>query len=260
MEFAASTFQTGLMASVVAGFGATAVGALPVFLMNGMRERINNLLLSFAAGIMLAATVFSLLLPAVESARGLVADPLHAVLGVAAALLVGGITMTLAHRLLPHEHFLKGREGTDAHRISRIWLFVLAIAIHNLPEGLAVGVGAAGSNPQDAMAVTLGIAIQNLPEGLSVAVALLGLGYSRLFSFLIAAGTGLLEVLGGGIGAATIATGAVVLPWALGFAAGAMLFVVSDEIIPETHRPGMAEGATAALFVGFALMMVLDLA
>lgn len=259
MEFELSTFSTGLLASVVAGFGATAAGALPVFLLNGMQERLNNLLLSFAAGIMLAATVFSLLLPGIEAARETLADTRFAVLGVVAALFAGGLAMTLVHRTLPHEHFQKGLEGVDPGRLSRIWLFVVAIAIHNFPEGLAVGVGASGGNAKDALAVTLGIGIQNLPEGLSVAVALLGLGYTRLFAFLVAAGTGLLEVLGGGFGAAAIAIGAGLLPWALGFAAGAMLFVVSDEIIPETHRPGLAGGATAALFVGFALMMVLDL-
>lgn len=253
-----SAFANGVAAAAIAGTGATALGALPVFLFRSMSPRLNNLLLAFAAGIMLAATVFSLLIPALDEAKRVLPDGIWPGLSVIAALFVGGGTIALVHGLLPHEHFEKGREGVEPGRMSRIWLFVVAIAIHNFPEGLSVGVGAASDDPKTAFGVTLGIGLQNLPEGLSVAVALLGLGYSRTFAFLVAAGTGVLELLGGIAGAGAVAMGPAILPWALAFAAGAMLFVVSDEIIPETHRAGFAEGATAALFAGFGVMMLLD--
>ncbi len=256
--FEMSAFANGVLAAAIAGSGATALGALPVFLLRGMSAKANNLLLAFAAGVMLAATVFSLLIPALDAARHSLPDGPWAGLSVIAALFAGGGAIALIHALLPHEHFEKGPEGVDPGRVSRIWLFVIAIAIHNFPEGLSVGVGAASQDPQAALGIMLGIGLQNLPEGLSVAVALTGLGYSRLFGFLVAAGTGLLELLGGIAGAGAVAVGPAILPWALAFAAGAMLFVVSDEIIPETHRPGFAEGATAALFAGFGVMMLLD--
>lgn len=256
--FEMSAFASGVLASAIAGFGATTLGAAPVFLFRKLTARVNNLLLAFAAGVMLAATVFSLLLPALDEARQALPEGPWAALSVILALFAGGGAIAFVHGLLPHEHFTKGREGVEPARMSRIWLFVVAIAIHNFPEGLSVGVGAASDNSQAAFGVTLGIALQNLPEGLSVAVALIGLGYARSFAFLVAAGTGLLELLGGVCGAGAVAVGPAILPWALAFAAGAMLFVVSDEIIPETHRSGFAEGATAALFAGFAVMMFLD--
>lgn len=257
---AENRFLAGVIASVVAGAGATTLGAVPVFLLSGMRPRLNNALLSFAAGVMLAATVFSLLLPALDLAETRLQSRVPATLGVIAALCTGAVALALAHRVLPHEHFTKGREGQEGGRLARIWLFVIAIALHNFPEGLSVGVGAASGDTRAGLGVMVGIGLQNLPEGLSVAVALLSQGYRRLFAFAIATLTGVVEIFGGIVGAGAVVLAAGLLPWALAFAAGAMLFVISDEIIPETHRPGFAEGATAALFAGFGLMMFLDAA
>ena len=254
-----SPFMLGVLASAVAGFGATALGALPVFVMRTMRDTTQNLMLAFAAGVMLAATFFSLLVPALEHAAlgGMARSP--AAIGVIVALLLGAVTMHVAHRFAPHEHFgPKGRENADTSRLARVWLFVIAIALHNFPEGLAVGVGAASGDIASGLGVTLGIGLQNLPEGLAVAIALRGQGYDRRHAFAVAALTGLLEPLGGIVGAGALAVSAGLLPWALAFAAGAMLFIISSEVIPETHRHGVERGATTALFGGFVVMLYLD--
>lgn len=250
----------GVLASVVAGFGATTLGAAPVLFLGNMKDSTRNLMLAFAAGIMLAATFFSLLLPALDQAEKTL-SPSHAALGVIVALLVGALTMHLAHNLAPHEHFgMKGREGADASRLARVWLFVIAIALHNFPEGLAVGIGAASGDLSSGLGVTFGIGLQNLPEGLAVAVALRGEGYTRKAAFMVAALTGALEPLGGVVGAGALAISGGLLPWALAFAAGAMLFIISSEVIPETHRHGVERGATSALFGGFVVMLYLDVA
>jgi ZIP family zinc transporter len=255
-----SPFMLGVLASVVAGFGATTLGAAPVLFMGNMKDSTRNLLLAFAAGIMLAATFFSLLLPALDQA-GKTLSPSSAALGVIVALLIGALTMHLAHSLAPHEHFgMKGREGADASRLARVWLFVIAIALHNFPEGLAVGIGAASGDLSSGLGVTFGIGLQNLPEGLAVAVALRGEGYTRMAAFMVAALTGALEPLGGIVGAGALAISGGLLPWALAFAAGAMLFIISSEVIPETHRHGVERGATSALFGGFVVMLYLDVA
>lgn len=256
-----SPFLLGVLASVVAGFLATTLGAVPVFFLRTMRDATQNLMLAFAAGVMLAATFFSLLLPALDQAEAGLGSRSHAAFAVIAALLTGAVIMHLAHRYAPHEHFgEKGREGIDAGRLARVWLFVIAIALHNFPEGLAVGIGAASGDLGSGLGVTLGIGLQNLPEGLAVAVALRGQGYDRSHAFLIAALTGALEPLGGIVGAGALAISAGLLPWALAFAAGAMLFIISSEVIPETHRHGVERGATTALFGGFVVMLYLDVA
>ena len=169
----------------------------------------------------------------------------------------------LMDRLLPHEHFIKGREGLDpqgARKLQRTWLFVFAIALHNLPEGLAIGVGYAGNDGLRANALATGIAIQDVPEGLVVAVALLAAGYKRSFAVALGMASGLVEPLGVVLGAVIVSGSAALLPWGLGFAAGAMLFVISHEIIPESHRKGHEAFATGGLMLGFVLMMVLDTA
>ena len=163
-------------------------------------------------------------------------------------------------RLLPHEHFIKGREGIEAHRLRRTWLFVFAITLHNLPEGLAIGVGYAGNDPVRGTALATGIAIQDIPEGLVVAVALIAAGYKRSFAVALGMLSGLVEPVGAVLGAAVVGWSAAMLPWGLGFAAGAMLFVISHEIIPESHRKGHEVYATCGLMLGFVLMMLLDTA
>jgi ZIP family zinc transporter len=158
---------------------------------------------------------------------------------------------------MPHEHFPTGREGPDKTKLRRVWLFVIAITPHNLPEGLAVGVAFGGGQLEGAK-LAIAIGLQNAPEGLSVAVALTSIGYTRLRALLIATATGLIEAAGGLAGVGIVAVSQPLLPWGLGFAAGAMLFVISNEIIPETHRSGHETAATAGLMIGVVVMTFLD--
>lgn len=255
----AHPFATGVSASILAGLVLTSLGALPVFVLGTLRETTQNVMLAFAAGVMLAATFFSLLLPALDEAESGVGSRGFAVSGVIVALLFGALVMHLAHQYAPHEHFgPKGRENADASRLRRVWLFVIAIALHNFPEGLAVGVAAGSGDLADGLGVTLGIGLQNMPEGLAVAVALRSQGYGAGHAFRIAMLSGALEPLGGLFGAGALAISGALLPWALAFAAGAMLFIISSEVIPETHRQGTERGATSALFGGFVVMLFLD--
>ena len=230
---------------------ATAVGAVPaVFFPAAVPRRAENTMLGFAAGVMLAATVFSLIAPALE-----IGGPAIAAAGVAA----GALLLHLADRFLPHEHFYIGREGADVG-LRGIWLFVIAIALHNMPEGLAVGVAYGSGSASDGNVLALAIGLQNIPEGLAVALALMRAGYSRRTAFMWAALTGLVEPPAGYIGYAMVGLMRPLLPWGLAFAGGAMLFVISDEIIPETHSEGRERWATAGLIAGFVVMMVLDTA
>lgn len=244
---------------------ATALGTVPVMFSQRMSDRTQDTLFGFGAGVMLAACAFSLILPGMAAVReqALWGGSAFAAAGiVGAAILLGASAMMGIDRLLPHEHFIKGREGMDldnARKLRRTWLFVFAIALHNFPEGLAIGVGYA-SNGLAGNALATGIAIQDIPEGLVVAVALLTAGYRRSTAVLLATLTGLIEPIGAVLGAAVVSTSAGVLPWGLGIAAGAMLFVISHEIIPESHRKGHESFATGGLILGFVLMMVMDTA
>ena len=260
MPFSSDTFSNALIASAVAGFGATTLGAVPALFLRKLNERLNNNLLSFAAGVMLAASIFSLLLPSIANSKARGASTINAVLQSIVFLFVGAFVLWLMNELMPHEHFEKGHDGidVDAGRLRKIWLFVIAIAIHNFPEGLSIGVANATGEFGTSLGATLGIGLQNIPEGLSVAVALHSQGYSKKYAFGVSALTGLVEIFGGLCGVSVLLISAQILPWALAFAGGAMLFIVSDEIIPETHRPGFEKGATFSLFVGFGLMMFLD--
>ncbi|SEJ68293.1 zinc transporter, ZIP family [Variovorax sp. OK212] len=242
---------------------ATALGTLPVLFSQKLPDRVQDTLFGFGAGVMLAASAFSLIIPGLEAARhvGVFGGGSWAAGGViGSAILLGGAVLMLMDHVLPHEHFIKGREGQTARQLRRTWLFVFAIALHNVPEGLAIGVGYAANNGLRADALATGIAIQDVPEGLVVAVALLAAGYSRLFAVLIGMASGLVEPLGAVLGAAVVGHSAMLLPWGLGFAAGAMLFVISHEIIPESHRKGHEAFATGGLMIGFVLMMLLDTA
>lgn len=261
MLFSSDTFTNALIAVTIAGFGATTLGAAPALFLRNLNEKTNNNLLSFAAGVMLAATIFSLLLPSVEIGEKSGTSQIGAVSQSILWLFIGGFTMWLINELVPHKHFgEKGHDGLniDRGRLRKIWLFVIAIGIHNFPEGMAVGVANATGEFGKGLGAALGIGMQNIPEGLSVAVALHSQGYSRKYAFGISALTGLIEIVGGLFGVSVLLISLQILPWALAFAAGAMLFIISDEIIPETHRPGFENGATFSLFVGFGLMMFLD--
>ncbi len=242
---------------------ATALGTLPVLLSQRLSERVQDTLFGFGAGVMLAACAFSLVVPGIEAAKtaGTLGGGAWAAGGVVgAAILLGALVLLGLDRLLPHEHFIKGREGAAARKLRRTWLFVIAIALHNIPEGIAIGVGYAGNEGVRANALALGIAIQDVPEGLVVATALLAAGYRRTFAVGLGVASGVVEPIGAVVGAAVMAWSAALLPWGLGFAAGAMLFVISHEIIPESHRKGHEASATAGLMLGFVLMMVLDTA
>ena len=242
---------------------ATALGTLPVMFSQKLPDRLQDTLFGFGAGVMLAACAFSLIIPGLDAARtvGMFGGGSWAAGGVmGSAILLGGIGLMLLDRVLPHEHFIKGVEGQTAHRLRRTWLFVFAIALHNLPEGLAIGVGYAAGNGLRADALATGIAIQDVPEGLVVAVALLAAGYRRGFAVFIGMVSGVVEPLGAVLGAAVVGHSVLLLPWGLGFAAGAMLFVISHEIIPESHRKGHESFATSGLMLGFVLMMLLDTA
>ncbi len=258
MFFSSNVFLNALIAVFIAGFLATTLGAVPALFLRKLNKKLNNNLLSFASGVMLAATIFSLLIPAINEMKKSGETVTSAVLQSILWLFVGGFTLWIINKYAPHRHFEKGQGRIDSTGLRKIWLFVIAIAIHNFPEGLSVGVANGSGNFSAGFGATFGIALQNIPEGLSVAVALQSQGYSKKYAFGIAALTGVVEVFGGIFGVSVLLISASILPWALAFAAGAMLFIITDEIIPETHRPGFETGATASLFIGFGLMMFLD--
>lgn len=239
---------------------ATATGTLPVLFAWQPPQRVHDALLGFGAGVMLAACAFSLIVPGLAAAMQLGASQWGASATVAAGILVGALALLLIDRILPHEHFIKGVEGSRSLLIKRVWLFVIAIGLHNVPEGLAIGVAFAGTDVEAARALTIGISIQDIPEGLVVALAMRTVGYSRALSVGVAVFSGLVEPLMAMAGVLAVGLSAAALPWGLAAAAGAMLFVVSHEIIPESHRQGHESWATGGLMVGFVLMMLLDTA
>ena len=249
-----SLVATGLLASLLAGL-ATGVGALPAIFFKNVPDRVLNTALGGAAGVMLAATSFSLIVPGIE--HGNLLWPGYGVYVVAFGILLGAFFLDLVDRFLPHEHFTLGHEGPSS-RMKRIWLFIIAITIHNFPEGLAVGVGFGGGDIANGTSLAIGIGLQNMPEGLAVALPLLGLGYSRLKAISIATLTGLVEPVGGALGVGAVTIFQPILPLGMAFAAGAMLFVISDEIIPETHAKGRSRLATFGIVIGFVIMMSLD--
>jgi len=204
-------------------------------------------MLGFAAGVMLAASSFSLLVPAID---------LGGVWIATVRLDLGAATIHIIDRFAPHEHFSSGAEG-PASNLSRLWLFIIAGTIHNFPEGMAVGVSFGGGDVQRGLTIALAIGLQNMPEGLAVAFPLVREKYSRIKALWYSTLTGLVEPIGGLLGAALVSIARPILPWGLAFAAGAMIFVVSDEMIPESHRKGFEREATFGLVVGFIVMMFL---
>lgn len=247
-------------------WGLTALGAAVVFVTTGFNRKLLDVMLGFAAGVMIAASFWSLLAPAIAMSEG---DAFPAWLPPAVGFLVGAGFLRLIDRILPHLH--AGFSMEDAEGIKTSWrrstLLVLAITLHNIPEGLAVGVafGAAAAGFETAtvagaVALAIGIGIQNFPEGLAVSMPLRGEGMSRLRSFWYGQISGVVEPVAGVIGAATVLVSRALLPYALGFAAGAMIFVVVEEVIPESQRTGNADLATGGAIVGFVVMMILDVA
>ncbi len=247
-------------------WGATALGAAAVFTAKTVNRRVLDGMLGFAAGVMIAASFWSLLAPAIEMSAG---GRLPVWFPAAAGFLAGGVFLAAVDRILPHLHFAFRGEETEGIKTSwrRSTLLILAITLHNIPEGLAVGVAfgaAAGGFPSatfgGAAALAVGIAIQNFPEGLAVSMPLRREGIGRFKSFWYGQLSGLVEPIAGVVGAAAVILARPLLPYALGFAAGAMIFVGVEEVVPESQRGGNADLATMGAMVGFVVMMVLDVA
>ena len=234
--------------------GATVIGAVIGFLFKNISHKFSDIVLSFAAGVMLAAAVLGLILPSLDygGEYGLIIT----VVGIFA----GALCLNLVDKLVPHLHKLVGAEdeGHEKSKLSKVLLFVFAIAIHNLPEGIAAGVSFGAGNDTQALIIAGGIALQNIPEGMVIIGPMLSAGVSRKKTVFIALITGLIEVVGTLLGYFAVSVATVILPFALAFAGGTMIYVISDEMIPETHAHGQQRGATYALLVGFCLMLVFD--
>ena len=235
--------------------GATVIGALIGFIFKGISHRFSDIVLSFAAGVMLAAAVLGLIVPSIEHGGK------YGIIITVAGIFAGAASLNLMDKLIPHLHKPSGNEESEEHRnknLSRVLLFVSAIAIHNLPEGIAAGVGFGSGDTAGALIIAGGIALQNIPEGMVIIGPMLSVGVKPQKTLAIAVLTGLFEVIGTLIGYFAVSVSAAILPFALAFAGGTMLYVISDEMIPETHAHGHQRGATYALLIGFAVMLVTD--
>ena len=232
--------------------GATVIGAIIGFVFKKISHKFSDIVLSFAAGVMLAAAVLGLILPSLEYGGR------WGILMTVGGIFVGALCLNLLDRLVPHLHKMAGVDG-EAHdnaNLSKVLLFVLAIAIHNLPEGIAAGVGFGAGDTGQAFLSAGGIALQNIPEGMVIIGPMLAVGVKPLRTFVIALMTGVIEVVGTLIGYFAVSVSTAILPFALAFAGGTMLYVVSDEMIPETHAHGHERGATYALLVGFCVILI----
>lgn len=238
--------------------GATIIGALIGFVFKKASHKFNDIILSFAAGVMLAASVIGLVLPSLEHGNGKLALVI-----TVAGVFCGAFCVNIIDKIVPHLHRITGGDEQESHpentaQLNKILLFVIAIAIHNLPEGIAAGVSFGTGNTADAITVAGGIALQNIPEGMVIIAPMLASGISSKRTFVIAMMTGVVEVFGTLLGYFAVSISAAILPFALAFAGGTMLYVISDEMIPETHAHGSERGATYSLLAGFCLMLVFD--
>lgn len=234
--------------------GATVIGSIIGFIFKKLSHKFSNIVLSFAAGVMLSAAIIGLILPSLQYGGK------YGVLITVAGIFTGALCLNLIDKLVPHLHKIVGND-IEAHNngnLSRVLLFVTAIAIHNLPEGIAAGVGFGSGNTTQALIIAGGIALQNIPEGMVIIGPMLAAGIPPKKTFICAMLTGVVEVIGTLIGYLAVNVATAVLPFALAFAGGTMLYVISDEMIPETHVHGDERGATYALLVGFCLMLVTD--
>jgi ZIP family zinc transporter len=245
--FGSNRVLMGIVATFITGL-ATGVGGIPVLFTTDISERFLDALLGFAAGVMLAATAFSLIVPAIS---------LGGIWSAVFGILLGGLFLAALDHALPHVHRIRGSEGPSS-KLNRVWLLIIAITLHNFPEGLAVGVGFGSDRLGEAIALMIAIALQNIPEGLAVALPLAREKWPQGKALAYAAGSGLAEPIAGLLGVAAVTVMRPLLPWGLAFAAGAMLYVVSDEIIPETHSRGFELEGTWGLMIGFVVMMFLD--
>ena len=233
--------------------GATALGAILGFLFKNITHRFSDVVLAFTAGVMLASALLALILPSLDIGGDL------ALLYTVGGIIAGAVCLNLIDKLVPHLHKFAGEgEVPEAVRKRRVMLFVMAVALHNLPEGIAAGVGFGSGDLSAALFIAGGIALQNVPEGMVIIAPMLSVGVNPSRTLLIALGTGLIEVVGTLVGYFAVTLASFILPFALAFAGGTMLYVISDEIIPDTHADGAENGATYALLTGFCLMLVLD--
>ena len=236
--------------------GATVIGAVLGFVFKKVSHTFSDIVLAFAAGVMLAASVIGLILPSLDYG-GKLALPVT-VIGV----FCGAVCLNLLDRIVPHIHRLawtdQERHPAQSAQLNKVLLFVIAIAIHNLPEGIAAGVGFGGGNTGEALTIAAGIALQNIPEGMVIIAPMIAAGMSHKRTFLIAMATGVVEVLGTLLGYFAVSLSTAILPFALAFAGGTMLYIISDEMIPETHAHGCERGATYSLLAGFCLMLAMS--
>lgn len=235
--------------------GATVIGAVIGFLFKNITHKFSDIVLSFAAGVMLAAAVFGLVLPSLEYGGE------YGIIITVAGIFSGAILLNLIDKLVPHLHKMADNTDEEAHKktnLDKVFLFVMAIGIHNLPEGIAAGVGFGSGNTTEAILIAGGIALQNIPEGMVIIGPMLAAGVKPRKTFFFALLTGLVEVVGTFIGYLAVSVASAILPFALAFAGGTMLYVISDEMIPETHAHGNERGATYALLFGFCLMLLFD--
>ena len=234
--------------------GATVIGALLGLIFKNLTQKYSKIFLSFAGGIMLAAAVFGLILPSLESGKD------HAIITTILGIFAGAVCLNLVDKLTPHLHKMIGTD-IEEHKstsLNKVLLFVIAIAIHNLPEGIAAGVGFGTEDQNAGILIAVGIALQNIPEGMVIIAPMIAAGVSKKKAFAIAAVTGLVEVVGTFIGYFAVKLAEAILSFALAFAGGTMLYVVSDEMIPETHADGNNRGVTFSLLVGFCFMLLMD--
>ncbi len=233
---------------------ATVIGSLIGFIFKNISHKFSDIILSFAAGVMLAAAVLGLIVPSLEYGGK------YGILITVAGIFVGAVCLNLIDKLVPHLHKIVGVEPESHHNanLNKVLLFVLAIAIHNLPEGIAAGVGFGSGDTTQALIIAGGIALQNIPEGMVIIAPMLAAGISPRKTFILAMITGFVEVIGTLIGYFAVSISTAILPFALAFAGGTMLYVISDEMIPETHAHGSERGATYSLLVGFCVMLVTD--
>jgi len=237
--------------------GATVIGSLLGFTFKKISHRFSDIVLAFAAGVMLAAAVIGLILPSLEYGGGAKGVPVTVI-----GIFCGALCLNLLDRVVPHLHRIAGVDQEShpgkTEQLNKVLLFVMAIAIHNLPEGIAAGVGFGTENTDEALLIAAGIALQNIPEGMVIIAPMLAAGMSRGRTFVAAMFTGVIEVVGTMLGYFAVSISAAVLPFALAFAGGTMLYVISDEMIPETHAHGSERGATYSLLAGFCLMLVMS--
>ena len=234
--------------------GATIFGAIIGFIFKKISHKFSDIVLSFAAGVMLSAAVLGLIVPSLECGGK------YAIIITVAGIFLGAVCLNLIDKLIPHMHRLVGADNENHQNadLSKVLLFVTAIAIHNLPEGIAAGVSFGSDDPTGAMLIAGGIALQNIPEGMVIIGPMLAAGVSAKRTFICAMITGVIEVLGTILGYFAVTVASAILPLALAFAGGTMLYVISDEMIPETHSHGYQRGATYALLIGFSFMLVSD--